>query len=239
MTRFTLRLPSILVAIVTAMGFFIPLHQAQAGLIGTNVNAELLSPLDGTNAGNAADTVTVATPQIEIETGDGTNIGNNWMYPGTDASGAFAPEYIDFFDTGVTLRIAGAAADFSGMTGYSAGAKYVFSGLDPSILGIDSISLSPNISNFSNVAQAPGCTAGICFSAHSLTVFLDEITIGSDGNFIPPMGLVTINLSTQGITPPPPPNPAPEPMTLLLFGIGLTGLGLVRQRRIQWLQARA
>ena len=239
MTRFMLRLPSILVAIVTAMGFLVPTHQAQAGLIGTNVNAELLSTLDGINAGDAEDTVTVANPPIEIQAGDGTNIGA-WMYTSTDASNNAVPEYIDFFDTGVTLRIAGADPSGSGMTGYSSGAEYVFSGLDPSILGIDSISLSSNISNFPNVAQAPGCTAGICFDSSTLTVFLDQMIIGPDGNLPAPMGLVTINFTTQGITPPPPPpNPAPEPMTLLLFGIGLAGLGLVRQRRIQWRLARA
>ena len=231
MHRSTRHLHSIVLALAAVVVIFIPLHQAIAGLIGTNVDVTLNSPMDSINI---SDTVAVTTPAIEIQAGDTTNIGSSGiMYTDTSSSGSVS-EYINFFDTSVTLRIAGADPSGSGITGYSTGAEYVFSGLDSSITGIDSINLSSNISNFSDVAQAPGCTEGICFSNQSLTVFLDQITMAPDGSLPAPMGLVTINFSTQGITPPPPPpNPAPEPATLLLFGLGMAGLGWVRQRRTQ------
>lgn len=229
MHRSARHLHLIVFALAVTFGIIIPQHQAQAGLLGTNVDATLYSPSDGINV---SDTVTVATPAIEIQAGDGTNIGG-YMFTSLDSSNNPVSEYINFFDTSVTIQIAGAASDGSGMTGYSTGAEYVFSALDSSITGIDSINLSSNISNFSAVAQASGCTADICFDSatQSLSVFLDQITIGPDaaGDLPAPMGLVTVNFSTQAITPPPP--SVPEPGTLVLFGIGMAGLGWFRQRQ--------
>lgn len=231
MHRSARHLHSIVFALAVTIGIMIPQHQAYAGLIGTNVNVDLLSPLDSVNV---SDTVTVATPAIEIQAGDSTNIGSSGlMFTSLDSSNNPVSEYINLFDTGVTIQIAGAASDGSGMTGWSTGAEYVFSALDSSITGIDSIILSSNITNFSNVAQPSGCTADICFDSvtQSLSVFLDQITIGPDaaGDSPAPMGLVTVNFSTQAITPPPP--SVPEPGTLLLFGIGMAGLGWFRQRQ--------
>jgi len=202
---------------------------ASATLIGTSVTANLLSPLDGVNL---TDTVSVGAG-IEIQAGDGTNIGGI-MFTSNSPGNTNVPEFIDFSATSVILRIAGADNVNAGKTGFAAGARYVFDfQAAANITGINSsIGLSSNISNFSNTAQSAGCTAGVCFDpvADSLTVFLDAITMGPDGNLPAPMGNITINLLTEDNTTPPPGGNAPEPGSLALLGLGLGILALRRRR---------
>jgi PEP-CTERM motif-containing protein len=198
-------------------------------LLGTNVTANLSSPGDGINA---TDTAVPIGAGIEIQPGTpGSNIAP-FLFTSVGPLGN-VPEYIDFFATGVILRIAGANPDNSGTTGYATGAKYVFSLFGPlpagsTVQGITSIGLSSNISNFSSTPQAAGCSAGACFDsvADTLTVYLDQMIMGPDGNLPAPMGLVTINLDL--VTP----TPVPEPGTLtMMMLVGLVVAGAMAWRR--------
>jgi hypothetical protein len=203
---------------------------ASAGLIGSSVTASLVSPGDGIDA---VDSGVLIGNGIEIEPGNAASNIAPFLFTSTAPDGSSVSEYIDFFDTGVTLRIAGADPSGSGATGYAAGAHYVFSGLDflgGGISGIGSVVLSFNISNFPSTPEPTGCTEGVCFDtgSSSITVFLDQVIIGPDGNLPAPMGLVTINLETFTS----PPNGAPEPGSVLLVAIGFLGLILARLRAL-------
>jgi PEP-CTERM motif len=224
------RIINIFILVLSAMtGVLLPTECAQATLLGTSITANLNSPLDSVDL---TDVVTVGSG-IEIQAGDGSNIGTV-MFTSTNSSNVDVPEYIDFFDTGVTLRIAGASSSGDGTTGYSMGGEYIFT-LPSIISGITSIDLSSNISNFSNTAQPAGCTAGICLDStnDTLSVFLDKMVIGPDaaGDLPAPMGLITINLASQVTPPPPPPPPVnvPEPSTLLLLAAGWLGFASARR----------
>ncbi len=191
---------------------------ANATLIGDSVTAQLVSPgglLSDPTPINLSDTVTAVSPGIEIAAGNGTNIGGFML------TGVGVQESIDFQDFSIVLRLLAGDPAHPDLTGYAAGAKYVFSGLNLSggetITGVSLTAVS--IANLNQAWVSLDNPNQISFALDLL-----QFVVPASGTTF---GDVTINIAHRLVTPP----TVPEPASLLLAGEALLGLWQTGRRR--------
>ena len=196
-------------AVAAALGALMVGPSFAATIIGDLVDITLSSPADSISATDSG--VLVGAGQELNPSTPGSNIAGYLL------TGATANEFADLGATTITLRLLSGATDGSGnaVTGFGAGATYIFSSLNNgySVTGVSGT--SSGISNFSS--------SWIHFLAHQVSFDIDAI------HFIPAVGTtfgdVTLNLTLMDTAPPPPPPPpgVPEPGSLALVGMSLVG----------------
>lgn len=197
-----------------------------AGLMGTTVSAQLLSPTDGVDVTNSLITVTGG---VEVSAGDGSLIGDSGFMGTGSFNGSDLPEQVDFDEFTIALRIlAGAGGDGLPLTtGFSNGAQWVFSDLDIAGFNIVGAAITANSGfiNFSSSWLDFDDTTDIV----SLAIDTMQFIAGSGGNSA--FGELTITLSTRAISEPPGPS-VPEPGSVALAGVALLSLWFTRRRRL-------
>lgn len=193
--------------------------QALPSLIGDSVTAQLLSTLNGVNA---VDTVTVVDPGVEISPGDGSHIGDFLL------TGATEQESIDFGAFTITLRILSGALDNNGVpvTGWAAGAEYIFSSLDIAGSTIDSINVAASSAQIANLAQLTAQNWITLDNPNQVTLLLSNIQFVTPANGTT-FADVTITLHTNQTGPP----TVPEPNSMVLAGLALALLWRTSRRR--------
>ncbi len=197
------------------------LAQAAPTMIGTSASISLSSPnglLSDPTPISLHDTKAVGAG-AEITAGDGSNVGSFMLTGGT------AQESINLGALTITLRILSGDTDAQGnaVTGYAAGAQYIFAGLD---IG------DPN---FSIVGATGAASGGINNFSSSWIHFngVDQVAFDLDQIHFTPatggttFGDVVITLQTQDNSGH---GGVPAPPTLALCGLALLGLWGARRR---------
>jgi hypothetical protein len=189
-------------------------NSAGASIIGLNVSVAFDDDL---GFPPETDVVTVVDPGPEIETADGTNIGDVILLP---------DEFIDIgpllggsvFTSGFSIvyQVRGggdphpADPNFQ-TTGFGPNASLAFSGLDSPITAIDVVLL--------NVI---GVSLGdVSFTSSGATILLGDVGVGA----VTDLGTIRVDFQVPGTTP------VPEPSTLALLVIGLLAAGAGRRTR--------
>jgi len=223
--RFTrLALSAVLLAL---SGLASTVHAAPVGLIGDSIDVLLTSPADSVSL---QDTGLVVSNLVEISSNNvpaSTIGGSGSLLPGV---GGTDGESIDLRSFSIVLRLlAGAgsgAANDPLVTGWSAGAKYVFSDLDLNaadnldIVGVSAAATGGTISNFSS-------SWAHFDNAHQISFDIDQIQFlqGVGTTY----GQVTLTLLTRTTSTPGP--TVPEPGSLALAGLALSALWAGSRRR--------
>jgi hypothetical protein len=186
---------------------------ASAGLLGLDVLANFTSPAWGDDF---SDTVEVATPDIEFEEFDGTEIGDNILLD---------PDYIDLDDTFIELQITG-GGDPHSEPGYldpgfeDEDAQYLFTVTDWGIPGAQITGVTVGLTDVFGVAVG----SEVFFDANSVTLIVGTLGIDEDVE----AGIVRLDLT---IVDNDPGFVIPEPASMALLGLGIAALRVARRRR--------
>lgn len=197
-----IRLLMVTLATVSVAGLLAP-EPARAmpfTLVGEDITVTLSDPTVLLLAVN--DPVTVVDPAIEINPGDGSEIGAI-MLPN---------EFIDFLVSSIVIHLEEGLP--GGATGFGAGSSYTFSNI-----GLGGVPFSIDDVQIASLDNIMGFTLedDILFDDHSITVFIDTLVIGEIDGI--DTGTITLELI-----------PIPEPGSGCLLGLGLATLAGGRRR---------
>lgn len=223
-TRPTTRLQQALAGALIAASCLIG-APAQASLVGSAVNVNLLSPIDLVDANTLVNVNAVGTSISSQDSPANTDPTMVQSYMQTGSPNTLF-ESITFNASSITLRLLSAGYNANGdpTTGWSAGAEYRFTGLD--LAGSTITGFTDSGSGITNLASLDGSGWITLASPHEIDLQLADIVFAPGSGGTSAYGDVTINLIGQPTTPP----TLPEPGSLALCGLALAALGAARRR---------